>query len=235
MAETTMHEFSWPRGSWELLKRIVRAWYAAEEGGGEITQRKIAQLANIHPSQLSLNKAFLQGVGIVEAQDIALTEAGRNFGLGLYKENERVQKQGLQKIVRQCSVLKHLLDVIRGRGSVEKAEFEAELTLITKHGNSTPGFTIGVGVLQDILRESGLIEVSADILRPAKDESEGDKAPLPKEGAAAIGNENSHVGLRKIPIPVSASAVWFIEVGENPGEAEVENFIEVQKRIFAKK
>ncbi len=235
MAETPVHTFAWPKGSWELQKRIIRAWYAAGDGGSEFTQRKVAQLANVHPSQLSINKPFLQSLGIVETQGVALTEAGRNFGLGLFKENNRVQKQALQRIARQCSLLKHLLDVIRGRGSVDKDEFEAEVTLTTKQGSSTPGFAIGVAVLQDILRDSGLIEVSGNNLRPAHDESEEEKPSLLKHESASSDEKHAVTGLRKIPIPVSASSIWYVEVDENPSEGEIEKFIEMQRLIFTKK
>jgi hypothetical protein len=235
MPETSVEEFAWPKGSWELLKRIIRAWYAAGNGGDEFTQRKVAQLAKIQPSRVSNNKAFLQSVGILEVQGVALTEAGRNFGLGLFKENVRIQKQALQKIARQCTLLKHLLDVIRGRGLVDKDEFEAELTLMTKQGSTTAGFTIGVNVIQDILRESGLIEVSGNTLRPTQDESEEEKKSLLKDTPSSVAEKPAGPGLRRIPIPVSASSVWYVELDENPGEGEIEKFIEMQKLIFTKK
>ncbi len=234
MPETAVQAFAWPKGSWELQKRIIRAWYAAGDGGSEFTQRKVAQLADVQPSQLSINKPFLQSIGIVETQGVALTEAGRNFGLGLFKENDRIQKQALQKIVRQCALLKHLLDVIRGRGSVDTDEFEAEITLTTKQGSSTSGFATGVAVLQEILRDSSLIEVSGNSLRPAQDETEEEKESLSKKESASD-EKHGVTGLRKIPIPVSASSIWYVEVDENPSEGEIEKFIEMQKLIFAKK
>jgi hypothetical protein len=235
MGETLTPQVAWPKGSWELQKRIIRAWYAAGDGGSEFTQRKVAQLGNVQPSQLSVNKPFLQSVGIVETQGVALTEAGRDFGLGLFKENKHIQKQALQRIVQQSALLKHLLDVIRGRGTVDKDEFEAEITLTTKQGSSTPGFATGVAVLQDILRESGLIEVSGDNVRPAQDETKEETKSLLKVESASSDGKYGITGLRKIPIPVSASSIWFVEVDENPSEGEIEKFIEMQRLIFAKK
>jgi hypothetical protein len=43
------------------------------------------------------------------------------------------------------------------------------------------------------------------------------------------------MGLRQIPIAVSASKVWFIQIDEDPDDAEIAKFIEMQKLIFSLK
>ncbi|MCH7979419.1 MAG: hypothetical protein IH935_10635 [Acidobacteria bacterium] len=93
-------------------------------------------------------------------------------------------------------------------------------------------------MLLEILRESGLVEMSGDSLRPAKDEGEIEKkAPVQdrQDKSVTRSNEISHSGLRAIPIPVSASSIWYVEVPENPEEAEIEKFLEMQRLIFVKK
>jgi hypothetical protein len=47
--------------------------------------------------------------------------------------------------------------------------------------------------------------------------------------------ENNVPGLRQIPIAVSASRVWYIQIEENADEAELAKFIEMQKLIFSLK
>src|SRR4029077_16628531 len=106
MAEATKAQIIWPKNSWGALKRMIRAWYAAEESGGEVTQRKIADMAGVQPSQINVKKTFLQNVGIVEPGGIALTEAGKRIGVGLSNDNERARQQGLQQIVKNCDILK---------------------------------------------------------------------------------------------------------------------------------
>jgi hypothetical protein len=232
MADTSKASLSWPSGSWKILTKIIRAWYTAENGGGEWTQKTVARLAAMQPSRVSVNKAFLQDIGIVQAEGISLTEAGESLGFGLYNDNPRLAQQALQKIVRENSILKQLLDIIRGRGTVDRENFEDEVLLLTKQGkDDAPGFTIGVRVLEDILVESGLVEESNDAFRPTKAEFR-DELPTPKKEEEYRQNESKKVGLRQIPIPVSASIIWYIDVSENPEPGEIEKFIEMQKLIF---
>ena len=235
MADTaTKPQLAWPGNSWAILKKIVRAWYAAEQGGGEVSQKRIAQMADAHPSQVSTNKAFLQWVGIVEPEGLGLTEAGKRFGLGLADDNENYRRQGLQEVIRDCSLLRNLLDIVRGRGSIKESNLEAEVSLLTKQGKTIPGFTAGVSVIQDMLIDSGQIERVGNSLRPSKGYSEEGQRNPPKPNIAAAG-KIPETGLRRIPIPVSATAIWYVEVGEGSNDAEIDTFIEMQKLIFSRK
>jgi hypothetical protein len=232
MADAPKAPLSWPTGSWRVLTKLIRAWYTAEDGGGEWTQRTVARLANMQPSRVSVNKAFLQAMGIVQTEGIALTEAGKSLGLGLHNENARVTQQALQTIVRDNPILKQLFDIVRSRGTIDKEGFEAEVLLLTKQGRDTTGFKTGVGVLENILLESGLVGMSDNALRPTKTDIK-DERPLPKRDEDHKQDEKP--GLRQIPIPVNASTVWYIEVGENPEDRDLDKFIEMQKLIFGKK
>ena len=104
--------------------------------------------------------------------------------------------------------------------------------LLTKQGRDTPGFTTGIGVLENILLDSGLVGMSDNTLRPTKTDVK-DEPLLPKREDE--NNQDRKPGLREIPIPVSASTVWYIEVGENPEQSDLDTFIEMQKLIFGKK
>jgi hypothetical protein len=235
MADAAKGMLSWPTASWTVLKKLVRAWYTAENSGGEWTQRTVAKLADVQPSRVSANKAFLQAMGIVQSEGIGLTDAGRNLGLGLSNENPRVTQQALQKVVRENSVLWHLLNIIRSRGVIDTEDFEAEILLLTKQGSDTPGFSIGVGVLEDILLESGFATKSDNAFRPVRGEFK-DEPPVEEQREEKEQNNKQPVlpkpGLRQIPIPVSASTIWYIEVSENAKTEEIEKFIEMQKLIF---
>jgi hypothetical protein len=234
MAETVKPPFSWPNNSWTILKKIIRAWYAAEQGGNEVSQKRIAQMADAHPSQVSTNKAFLQSIGIVEPEGIKLTEAGKRYGLGLTNDNVRVAQQGLQEIIKNCTLLRDLVDTVRARGTVEEADLEAELSLLTKQGKTNAGFATGASVLQGILLDSGEVDKVGTVLKISKTyEDEDRKSPPPRREIAA--NEILPAsGLRRIPVPVSAGSIWYVEVAENPNEFELEKFIEMQKLIFSK-
>ncbi len=235
MADTSKATFSWPTSSWRVLKKMIRAWYTAEDGGGEWTQRTVAKLANLQPSRVSANKAFLQGIGIVQPEGIALTDAGRNLGLGLINENARVTQQALENIVRSNGVLKQLVDIVRGRGTIDRAGFEAEVLLLTRQGKETAGFTTGVSVLEDMLLESGLVEMSDNAFRPIRTEAREEAVVMPKQEEhvkTGHGQGSGNSGLRQIPIPVSAETVWYIEVSPNPDSTDIQKFIEMQRLIF---
>ena len=235
MADTSKALFSWPTSSWRVLKRIIRAWYTAEDGGGEWTQRTVAKLANVQPSRVSANKAFLQVVGIVQQEGIALTESGRNLGLGLINENTRVTQQALENIVRSSGVLRQLVDIVRGRGTIDRPGFEAEVLLLTRQGKETSGFTTGVSVLEDMLLESGLVGMSDNAFRPIRTEVRDETVVMPKQTEqvkTGHGQRSENSGLRQIPIPVSANTVWYIEVSESPEKADIETFIAMQRLIF---
>jgi hypothetical protein len=237
MAEAAKAQISWPKNSWGALKRMIRAWYAAEESGSEVTQKKIADMAGVQPSQLSVNKAFLQDIGIVEPGGIALTEAGKRIGVGLSNDNERARQQGLQQVVRTCDILRDLWDLTRGRGTLSEDDFEVEISLRTRQSKNTPGFTMGVGVLQDILSDSGLIEIEGGTMRPSRGlAEEAEKRGISREESQthSVG-ALIETGLRRIPVPVSASSIWYICVAENPEDGDVDRFIEMQKLIFGRK
>lgn len=236
MADTSRSTaFSWPTGSWKVLQVIIRAWYQAENSGEEWTQRTVADLADVQPSRVSVNKGFLQAIGVVQTEGIALTEAGKSLGLGLSNETKRVVQQALQRIIRDNSILWPLLLMIRSRGTIDNEDFEAEVVQLTKQGKSTQGFTPGVGVLEDIFVESGWVEKSGNVLRPIKSESGEDakeQVTVPQRGEQYKEDKSNKSDLRKIPIPVSASMIWYIEVTENPDPADIDKFIEMQRLIF---
>jgi hypothetical protein len=191
-------------------------------------------MADAHQSQVSTNKAFLQSIGIVEPEGIKLTEAGKRYGLGLTNENVRVAQQGLQEIIKNCTLLRDLVDIVRARGNVEETDLEAELSLLTKQGKTNAGFATGASVLQGILLDSGEIDKVGTILKISKSYGDEDrKSPPPRREIAA--NEILPAsGLRRIPVPVSAGSIWYVEVAENPDEFELEKFIDMQKLIFSK-
>jgi hypothetical protein len=235
MPEIVKPPFSWPSNSWTILKKIIRAWYAAEQGGNEVSQKRIAQMADAHQSQVSMNKAFLQSIGIVEPEGIKLTEAGKRYGLGLTNENVRVAQQGLQEIIKNCTLLRDLVDTVHARGNVEEADLEAELSLLTKQGKTNAGFATGASVLQGILLDSGEIEKVGTILKINKSHADEDrKSPPPRREIAAANEILPASGLRRIPVPVSAGSIWYVEVAENPDEFEVAKFLDMQKLIFSK-
>jgi len=222
--------YPWPKNSWTILTKIIRAWYSVETGEGEVTQKKIADVAGVQPSQVSTNKAFLQATGIVNKEGVSLTEAGKRLGIGLYNDNDSMKRQGLEQIIKGNDLLKGTLDIVRGRGSLKVDDFYAEIAL--RVGGKTDGFVTGTAILLEILQLSGTIEVKDNTLRPLIGTVTEQPQQLEKE-KNSIPARAASPGLNRIPIAVSTNSVWYIEVGEKPTPEEIQKFMEMQKLMFS--
>ena len=105
--------------------------------------------------------------------------------------------------------------------------------MLTKQGKASDYFGTGVSVLEDILMDSGLAGMSDNGLRPTTTELKVEpKDSLTGEQRA---EPNKMPGLKIIPIPVNASAIWYIQVPDSFEEVEIDRFIEMQKLIFGRK
>ena len=163
MSETP---YPWPRNSWTILSKIIRAWFSVETGGSEVTQKRIAEVAKVQQSQVSTNKAFLQAIGIVSKDGTSLTEAGKRLGIGLYNENEGMRRQGFELIIRATPILKDMLEIVRGRGSLKTDDFYDEVA--QRIGGKSEGFVTGTAILLQILTLSGTVEIANNTIRPSK-------------------------------------------------------------------
>jgi len=222
-------QYPWPKNSWTILTKIIRAWYSVETGSGELTQKKIADVAGVQQSQVSTNKAFLQAIGIIGPEGASLTEAGKRLGIGLYNDNESMKRQGLEQIIKFNPLLKDTLDIVRGRGSLKVNDFLDEIAL--RIGGKTEGFVTGTAILLEILALSGLVEIKENTLRPSRGNGTEQTQQIEKE-KNSIPNKSANSGLNRIPIAVSTSSVWYVEVGEKPTPEEVQKFLEMQKLMF---
>ena len=221
--------YPWPKNSWTILSKIIRAWYSVETSGGEVTQKRIAEVAGVQQSQVSTNKAFLQALGIVSPEGTSLTEAGKRVGIGFYSDNESMTRQGLGQVIKANPLLKDMLDIVRGRGSLKVGDFYDEIAL--RIGGKTDGFVTGTAILAEILGRSGTVYITDNTLRPSRvgtleqaEETGKEKDLLDKQSSAP--------GLKRIPIPVTTNSVWWVEVAEQAKPEEVQKFLEMQKLMF---
>lgn len=222
-------QYPWPKNSWTILSKIIRAWYSVETSGGEVTQKRIAEVAGVQQSQVSTNKAFLQALGIISPEGTSLTDAGKRVGIGFYNENESMTRQGLDQVIKGNPLLKGMLDIVRGRGSLKVNDFYDEIAL--RIGGKTEGFVTGTAILVEILERSGAVEIKDNILRPSKGITTEQTLQSEKE-SNLLPRQPSNSGLNRIPIAVSTNSIWYIEVGEKPTPEEVQKFLEMQKLMF---
>jgi len=223
-------QYPWPKNSWTILTKIIRSWYSVETGGGEVTQKRIAEVAGVQQSQVSTNKAFLQGIGIVSSEGTSLTEAGKRVGIGLYNDNESMKRQGLDQVIKGTPLLKDMLDIVRGRGGLKVDDFYDEIAL--RVGGKTEGFVTGTAILIEILQLSGAVEIKDNTLRPSKSGAPEQSSQIDKNNNP-ISNQATGASLNRIPIAVSTNSVWYIEVSQKPTPEEIQKFLEMQKLMFS--
>ncbi len=223
----------WPSASWATLKKIIRAWYAVSGGDKDVKQKEVASVAGMQAPRLSMNKPFLQAMWIIDSGGSKLTPEGQQLGLGLTQDNKLLTSEALAALVRSHSLLRQLWDTIRARGIVDKDAFVASVIQITKQGKEADYFGTGVNVLADILLESGLIQETEKGYRATNRDERIEKE------IASVALQKAHSGvkteLQRIPIPVSAGTIWYVEVAENPDEFELEKFLDMQKLVFSRK
>jgi hypothetical protein len=212
-----------------MLTKIIRAWYAVETGGGEVTQKKIAEVAKVQQSQVSTNKAFLQAIGVISPEGTSLTEAGKRLGIGLYNENESMRRQGFEQVIKATPILKDMLEIVRGRGSLKTDDFYDEVAL--RIGGKSEGFATGTAILIEILTLSGAVEIKDNTIRPSKT-SMSDQRQQVETQDNPITSQPTSPGLTRIPIAVSTKATWYIEIGAEPKPEEIQKFLEMQKLMF---
>jgi hypothetical protein len=222
--------FPWPRNSWAILTKIIRAWYSVETSGGDVTQKRIAEAAGVQQSQVSTNKAFLQAIGIIGSEGASLTDAGKRLGIGLYSENESMQRQGLDQIIKGTPILKSMLEIVRGRGSLKTDDFYDEVAL--RVGGKIEGFTTGAAILIQVLELSGAIEIKDNTLRPSKT-PRVEQTPQTERQDNPIQPQVAASGLNRIPIAVGTNSIWYVEVGKEPKPEEIQKFLEMQKLMFS--
>jgi hypothetical protein len=180
MAEDKM--LSLPGSSWETVKKIIRAFSAAQNEENPKVE-EIASLAGVPRPVVSMNNNFLRSVGFVRPDQWKLTEMGVRYALGLEMGNDSMAAENLCELVRAQPILNQLLSLIRARGELKVDTLKAEVMIrLGVHQNDRQAQF--VKPLLDMLQESGLVRVMDDIVtvgdsvRP-KDKRYEDHPPPP--------------------------------------------------------
>lgn len=162
-----------PGSSWETVKKIIRAFYAAQNQEN-VKLDQVAQLANVPRPVVSMNNNFLRTVGIVRDDQWKLTDIGLRYATALQMNNDSMAAESLAATVRGNPVLSQLLQLLLARGEMKTDTFKAEalLRLIVSPTDRQAAF---VKPLLDMLQESKLIEMDSDTVRLANTRGFGGK------------------------------------------------------------
>ena len=154
-----------PGSSWETVKKIIRAFYAAQSEENPKLEG-IARLANVPRPVVSMNNNFLRSVSIVRDDQWKLTDIGLRYATALQMNNESMAAENLAAAVQGNPLLNQLLQLLLARGEMKTDTFRAEamLRLIIAPTDRQAAF---VKPLLDMLQESKLIEMDSDTVRLA--------------------------------------------------------------------
>lgn len=125
-------ELALPGSSWETIKKIIRAFYAAQNEDNPKLEG-IARLAAVPRPVVSMNNNFLRSVGIVRDDQWKLTDAGLRYATALQMNNTSMAAESLASAARGNPFLNQLLMLLVARGPMKIDTFKAESNASTCH------------------------------------------------------------------------------------------------------
>jgi hypothetical protein len=159
-AAQTPRTFQMPSHSWATVKRIIRA-YGAAQGSENITVENVANLAGLHRPVVSSNNNFLRSIGIVEVDKPKLTALGVKLATGIRIDNSSIITEALQDAVGSTPVLCQILNVLRARAPIDVETFRGQIILAVGLNENSPGLQM-MKAISDLLEESQLVEIRDD-------------------------------------------------------------------------
>jgi hypothetical protein len=155
MAEESAVEFAMPGSSWEMLKRIIKAYYAAQESK-EVTVEAVAKLSGILRPVISSNNNFLRSIGLVEKGRYKLTPIGVRLAMGFSRNNASVITGALNEIIDNTDKLKQIVRTVQARGTMDEDAFRVEMMLMLGLSEKSPGLS-RLRTVMDLLYESKIL------------------------------------------------------------------------------
>ncbi len=149
-----------PGGSWESLKKIIRAYYAVADDETP-TVEQVAQIAGLQRPVVSGSNNFLRSAGILQEGANKLTPVATRFATGLGINNQALVTSALQEIVKSQEGLSYLANMLKARSSMSLEAFRGEIVLITGLDENSRNLQF-LKAIVDLLQESGLAKVEGD-------------------------------------------------------------------------
>lgn len=146
-----------PGHGWAMVKRIVRA-YGAAQNDENASVDSVAKLAGIHRPIVSANNNFLRSIGMLDSDKPKLTPLGVKLSTGIGLGNIAIVSEALQEAVQTTPILAQLVNTVRARGAMDAMAFRGQVILAAGLTDSSSSLPM-VKTLIDLLEESGLIEI----------------------------------------------------------------------------
>ena len=160
MATKSKNQSFMPGSSWEIIKRVIRAYHAVAKEDNP-TGESVAKLAAMPRTVVSTNNNFLRALRILQPDQFKLTETGTRFALGMAMNNAGMAKEALQEAAQQADPLRNLLSILRARGSMATQAFKGEAMILLGLNQNSWQLPF-IKTLLDFLEEAQLITVRDD-------------------------------------------------------------------------
>jgi hypothetical protein len=157
---TNPRTFQMPANSWTMVKRIIRAYGAAQEDEDSNVQ-SVADLAGMHRPIVSANNGFLRSLGVLDVDKCKLTPLGVKLATGIGLESAPIVAESLQEIAKTTPVLAQLANMLRARGPMDITAFRGQIILTIGLNERSPHLGM-VKTLVELLEESQLIGIRDD-------------------------------------------------------------------------
>lgn len=152
-----------PGSSWETVKKIIRAYHAAQEDESP-TIEHIAGLAGVQRPVVSMNNNFLRASGILQEDQNKLTPLGVRLATGISHGNQSLIMTALQDVAKGYEPLSRLINLLRARGEMKTEAFRGEIILLGGLSQDARAGSL-IKTILDLLQESRLVEINEDAVR----------------------------------------------------------------------
>jgi hypothetical protein len=156
-----------PGASWEMIKKIVRAYHAVDDRPNPSVD-EVAAIAGKARPVISSSNNFLRAVGLLKTDENKLTPLGIQFATGLSLVNQSMEREALQQIIRECPPLARLVATLRARGSMKEEALRGQV-IIAAGLNAESRNLAFVPTILDLMEGSGLIEIDGDTISVNQD------------------------------------------------------------------
>jgi hypothetical protein len=218
MAESTKNRLQAPGGSWESIKKIIRAYHAVEDNENP-TVEDVAKIAGVQRPVVSSNNNFLRSVGILQDNANKLSDVGSRLATGLSVGNQSLVTGALEEVVRSQEGLKYLVGLVRARSNMSVEAFRGEIIMLCGLGADSRNLLF-IKTVIDMLQESSIIKVEDDevIFRGFYvQEMTGVAAkPIPtKSEERNNGGRPVEANIRTLPIALGVGRLVHVELPED--------------------
>ena len=221
MADMSKIRLQAPGGSWEAIKKIIRAYHVVEDNENP-TVEDVAKIAGVQRPVVSSNNNFLRSIGILQESANKLSEVGARLATGLAVGNQSLVTGALEDVVRAQDGLKYLVGLVRARSKMSVEAFRGEIIMLCGLGADSRNLAFLKTVI-DMLQESTIIKVEDDevIFRGyGVGEMTGAAEKLPSDGTTENNKvsrreRSTELNTRTLPIPLGVGRLVHVELPED--------------------